>query len=132
MSDELDDEHFRQSRVGNIRMCKLQRKITVQEAEAKHLVKDFGLNGDTSEGAERLRAARRELARERGIPDTGEPIPFGFANIRWREMIGQMRAGDELWEFGSPDHAWKHLAGRAGIALVRNGEVYDCIVTFMN
>ncbi len=43
-----------------------------------------------------------------------------------------MQVGDEVWEFNSPAHFWEHLAGRAGIALVRNGEVLDSIITSMN
>jgi hypothetical protein len=44
----------------------------------------------------------------------------------------RMQVGDEVWEFNSPAHFWEHLAGRAGIALVRNGEVLDSIITSMN
>jgi len=47
-------------------------------------------------------------------------------------MLAQMEEGDELWEFRSPVESWEHLAGRAGIALVRQGEIINFIVTMMN
>ena len=50
---------------------------------------------------------------------------------RW-EFRQRMQEGDELWEFNSPAHFWEHLAGRAGIALVRNGEVVASHVTRLN
>jgi hypothetical protein len=56
--------------------------------------------------------------------------------LRWRlvwgEMLDAMQEGDELWEFSSPHHFWDQLAGRAEVALVRNGEIVDCIVTSVN
>jgi hypothetical protein len=84
----------------------LQKKITVAEAEAEHLVSD---------------------------PRLGPvPVPFGFQNERWRAFLAKMQAGDELWTFSSSDESWQHLCGRAGISLVRNGEIVDSIVTLMN
>lgn len=53
------------------------------------------------------------------------------AEWQW-EFRGRMQEGDELWEFDSPAHFWEHLAGRAGIALVRNGEVVASRVTRLN
>ncbi len=84
----------------------LESRITVEEAEATHLVEH-----------ERLGPA---------------PVPFGFQNDCWREMVSMMTEGDELWEFCSPPESWEHLAGRAGIALVRDGEIVESIVTMMN
>jgi hypothetical protein len=50
-----------------------------------------------------------------------------FANFveRWQE-------GDELWEFSSPLEEWRFFAGRAGIALVRDGRSIACVVTRLN
>ena len=90
---------------------------------------DLGLGEGVSES---VRRARLEFARSRSIPVTGKPIPFGFLHCEWREMVGSMREGDELWEYRSPEHFWEHLAGRAGIALVRKGEVVDAITTALN
>ena len=43
-----------------------------------------------------------------------------------------IKPGDELWTFMSPPDSWKNLAGRAGIALVRDGKPVSILVTFMN
>ena len=58
-------EIARQSRIQNIDKNWLRNRITVEEAEAKHLV-DFSLGDDTSEAAQRLRAGRLKLARDLG------------------------------------------------------------------
>jgi hypothetical protein len=84
----------------------LIKRITVGEAEAAHMVID-------------------------GRPGLG-PVPFGFLNKEWRALLDQMTQDDELWEYSSSSESWKALAGRAGIALVRNGEVVDSILTVMN
>jgi hypothetical protein len=39
---------------------------------------------------------------------------------------------DEVWEFSSSRDSWEHLAGRAGLALVRERTVIDAYVTMMN
>ena len=84
----------------------LQSKLTIEEAEAKHIVYDKRLG-------------------EKGVP-------FGFINEDWKAMIAGMESGDELWEFSSPAATWQNLSGREGIALVRNGEVIDTIITRLN
>jgi hypothetical protein len=47
-------------------------------------------------------------------------------------LTAQMQPDDEIWEFSSPPESWQLLMGWAGIALVRDGEVIDSIVTEMN
>jgi hypothetical protein len=49
-----------------------------------------------------------------------------------KALLAKMVEGDELWEFSSPQEDWDALAGRAGIALVRNGEVIDTEVHLMS
>ena len=83
----------------------LERRTTIEELEAKHSVRDDRLGS--------------------------EPVPFGFMYKKWTRFTGQMQQGDELWEFAAPEKAWEHLAGRAGIALVRNGEIVDVIHTMI-
>ena len=61
-----------------------------------------------------------------------QPVPFGFQNQRWLEFKGQIQEGDELWEFSSPPETWKNLRGRAGLSIVRNGEIVDSLVTLMS
>jgi hypothetical protein len=51
---------------------------------------------------------------------------------RWKPFIAQMQPGDELWQFLSPEHTWANLMGRAGYAIVRNGEIVHSLVTVMN
>ena len=88
----------------------LQEKVSVAEAEAAHP----GINDD--------RVAR--------FPDAAKP--FGFRHAQWEELKGAMMPGDELWAFTSPPDSWTDLAGRAGVALVRNGIPIKILVTAMN
>lgn len=39
---------------------------------------------------------------------------------------------DQVWQFSSSLESWRHLGGRAGLALVRKGVVIDAHVTIMN
>jgi hypothetical protein len=84
----------------------LIKQVTVEEAEAAHMVRNDRLGK--------------------------EPVSFGFQNKQWRALLAQMTKDDELWEYSSPPESWRALAGRAGIALVRNGEVVDSILTMRN
>lgn len=88
----------------------LQEKVTVAQAEAAHP----GITDD--------RIAR--------FPDAGKP--FGFQHQKWEDFKAAMLPGDELWTFSSPADSWQHLAGRAGIAIVRNGVPIRSFVTAMN
>jgi hypothetical protein len=103
-SPERIREYGRRSRAQAVPKDWLQKRISVEEAEAKHMVN----------------------------LSTPKPIPFGMLNPAWREMVDSMKEGDELWEYSSSEAAWQHFAGRAGIALVRNGEVVDAITTSLN
>ena len=40
--------------------------------------------------------------------------------------------GDELWWFCSTGDSWKNLAGRAGLAVVRDGKPIYSIITMLN
>lgn len=84
----------------------LTRRLTVEQAETEYAVED-----------ERLGRA---------------PVPFGFINDRWKSLLEQMAPGDEIWEFSSSSESWANMAGRAGIALVREGEILDSIITTLN
>jgi hypothetical protein len=84
----------------------LTRRVTVEEAESANMVQN-----------------------ERLGPD---PVPFGFINHRWKQLVARMAPGDELWEFSSSPESWANLAGRSGVALVRGGEVIDSIITEVN
>ena len=84
---------------------------------------------------------RSWFPREKHIPDPKRDVPKGWLVRRLSDgetalqrprFRSRVQEGDEVWEFNSPAHFWEHLAGRAGIALVRNGEVVDSIITSMN
>lgn len=79
---------------------------SVEEVEAEHMVTDSRL-GDA-------------------------PVPFGFSNNEWRELLAMMQDGDELWTFSTSNESWDNMAGRAGVSLVREGKIIDSIVTKMN
>ena len=61
-----------------------------------------------------------------------KPVPFGFNNHQWRELLSEMKDGDELWTFRTSDESWDNGCGRAGISLVRNGKEVNCIICKMN
>jgi hypothetical protein len=88
----------------------LKEKTTVAEVEAAHP----GITDD--------RVTR--------FPDAAKP--FGFQNRQWEEFKAFVLPGDEIRIFSSPPDSWQHLAGRAGIALVRDGVPIRIIVTRMN
>jgi hypothetical protein len=88
----------------------LKEKTTVAEADAAHP----GISDD----------------RVKRFPDAAKP--FGFQNRQWEEFKALVLPGDELWTFSSPPDSWEHLAGRAGVALVRDGVPVRVIITMMN
>jgi hypothetical protein len=59
-------------------------------------------------------------------------IPFGYCHDDWESMKARMRSGDEVWRFSSPPEDWEALMGWEGVALVRDGEIVECVVTAMN
>lgn len=48
---------------------------------------------------------------------------------RWFTFLAQRAPGDEVWAFESPRETWRELAGAAGYALVRKGQVVERLVT---
>ena len=88
----------------------LDKKITIAEAEAEH-------PGIKDERVQRF-------------PDAAKP--FGFKNGQWEAIKAAMQPGDELWTFASPAKSWEDLAGRAGIAVVRDGNPVMVLTTMLN
>ena len=88
----------------------LQKKISVAEAETAYP----GVKDD--------RSAR--------VPDATKP--FGFRHQEWEDLKAAMLPGDEIWTFASSPESWRDLAGRAGVALVRNGVPIKVVTTAMN
>ena len=81
----------------------------------------------------------REWLRERCEDFPVNPLPGGDGGElalvrryreRWREIRGQLRGGDQLWSFCSPGEEWSSRSGRAGFAVVREGEVVDGILVW--
>jgi hypothetical protein len=88
----------------------LDKKVTIAEAEAEH-------PGIRDERVQRF-------------PDAAKP--FGFKNGQWEAIKAAMQPGDELWTFVSPKESWENLAGRAGIAVVRDGNPIMVLTTMLN
>jgi hypothetical protein len=59
-------------------------------------------------------------------------VPFGAMNDAWQQLKASLQPGDRLWTFCSSPESFRALAGRCGIALVRNGKVVKQLVTMMN
>jgi hypothetical protein len=87
----------------------LTKRITIEEAERRNL--------PSKEDRERSFELRK---------------PFGYENARWESLKARMLPGDELWIFESPVESWQNLAGRAGIALMRDGRMIGALVTLEN
>ena len=62
----------------------------------------------------------------------GEDSPCEDWLKSWTSLKEAMQEGDELWTYCSPAETWEHLCGRAGYAVVRDGEIVDDILTEMN
>jgi hypothetical protein len=65
-------------------------------------------------------------------PISREEAEAVFINADWLALLDEMIEGDELWDFSSPPESWGALAGRAGIAVVRDDEIVNMLITRMN
>ena len=54
------------------------------------------------------------------------------SNECWQALKSRMTEGDEIWQYTSPAEDWANLVGEAGIALVRNGEIAEIMMTLHN
>jgi hypothetical protein len=59
-------------------------------------------------------------------------VPLGPGHDAWKQLKASLQPGDALWTYCSPWESFKALAGRCGIAVVRNGRVVNALVTMMN
>jgi hypothetical protein len=57
------------------------------------------------------------------------PVAQGFDRTCWEALKGMVAPGDELWTFRSLPLKWKNRGGRAGVALIRAGQVVGSLVT---
>ena len=90
------------------------------------------LNCDPSDLLRKVTVAEAEEAHMVTIRESGQEVPFGYVHSQWKRLLSRMQEGDELWEFNSDEQSWKLLAGRAGVALLRDGKIIAEIVTSMN
>lgn len=58
--------------------------------------------------------------------------PFGMRSSDWESFKDRIDEASEIWSFSSSPLSWSCLCGRAGYALVKDGEVIDTITTVMN
>ena len=58
--------------------------------------------------------------------------PFNLETYNWDNLKSQMKEGDELWVFSSPNDTWRNLSGRAGVCIVRDGEIIKSEVSVLN
>ena len=99
----------------------LQERVTVEQAEALH----------TSRPVPNART-RKWWQFWRRTPTPPPAVPFGNQHGEWKALVDLMHDGDQLWTFTSPPETWQALAGRSGIALVRDGQIVGHHVTLMN
>ena len=59
-------------------------------------------------------------------------VPFGFVNDKWLEIKAEMKKGDKIFEFSTGPDSWAHLAGRAGVIVLRGEFVVGTVITTMN
>lgn len=79
--------------------------------------------------------ARYKKSRRRDHQSNNESVLATITPEWWRgaaELLSKMWPDDEIWYFESDPLSWRYLAGRAGYAIVRNGEPVGYTVTKMN
>jgi len=78
--------------------------------------------------------ARYKKSRRRGHQSNNESV-LATITPEWRgaaELLSKMWPDHEIWYFESAPLSWRYLAGRAGYAIVRNGEPVGYTITKMN
>ena len=71
-----------------------------------------------------------------------DPVAWRNAEARWdryhilngwrTEVLKHMQPGDELWTYSSGRESFRHLAGRSGYAILRDGKIVASLRTTMN
>jgi len=69
---------------------------------------------------------------ESGVKWNDYTDPFNLTSFRWDNLKKEMKDGDELWLFSSPDESWIMLSGRCGICIVRDGEIVRSELAIMS
>ena len=84
------------------------------------------------------RAARHQIAAEKSRapypPTQWLQEQIELADVESRQDLFRLRMveGDELWRYFSPADAWRQMAGRGGVVLLRNGRSILDEATIMN
>jgi hypothetical protein len=55
--------------------------------------------------------------------------PFGEMTLAWQQFLRELREGDELWLFSSPENTFAMKLGCQGYAIVRGGVILHTLVT---
>lgn len=77
--------------------------------------------------------AEAEQANLPCVAEVGAGVkPFWRAASRVARAVSGLRAGDEIRESRNPPEPWRMITGRAGVSLVRNGELVFTPVTMTN
>jgi len=69
---------------------------------------------------------------ESGVKWNYHTDPFNLATHHWKNLKVEMKPGDELWLFSSPDESWRMLSGRYGVCIVREGEIVRSELAIMS
>jgi hypothetical protein len=80
----------------------------------------------------RASAVPADWLREKVTVDQAEAQAIRGENQEWQAIKSGIEAGDEVWLFSSDAESWRHLAGRAGVVVVRDGVQVASMVTMMN
>ena len=59
-------------------------------------------------------------------------VEVGLLHEGWVNLRAKLQEGDELWFFSTPIEDWKHMCGRSGYSIVRNGDIVASCITIMN
>jgi hypothetical protein len=77
-------------------------------------------------------AERSWLREQTTVDEVDKRLRNGGLADQWKAMKQLTGKKDELWSFCSNADSWANLAGRAGYALVHDGQVIATIVTHLN
>jgi hypothetical protein len=70
------------------------------------------------------------LDKEIGVEEAEAQV--GAQSEDWRRLKALLQPGDRLWTFCSSFESFQALAGRCGVAIVRDGKAIAQVVTIMN
>lgn len=59
-------------------------------------------------------------------------VPAGSQDAEWVAFKKAMKPGDRIVRYMSNQDSWEHLAGEAGIALMRSGCIVKTMTTMVN